>query len=222
MAILYGRAGQVLIPDGVEVPLRLGNEGQLITQRLHARHYEAAKRGALFHASTTILGLAIPIYTGTAPKVMLFNPLGSGVNAELVSVGINRASGTTVQFTAGLMRVPGNVGAGPATGGPVTVFTPDTPDNLKNGLLGFGAVPKVMSQMSGTITLAAAGVAGDFFYSIMHSYAAVFSDTPDGGMFVHDFEGRVIVPPGAAIFLAGSVASVALYATTFSWVEIPV
>lgn len=218
MALLYGRSGQVLIPDGVEAPVRLGNEGQVLTADLHGKYYEVARRGNLFHATTSILGRAIPIYTdaGPNPLVMLFNPIGSGVNATLCSVALNRASGTTVEFAAGLMRVPGNVGAGPATGGPVTVFTPAAPFN---GLITKGNNPKVLSQMSGTITLATAGVAADFFYSLFHSYAAVAASTPDGGIFVHDFEGRVIMPPGSAIWLAGSVASGALYATTFTWTE---
>ena len=219
MALLYGRSGQVLLPDGVEAPIRLGNEGQVLTTMLHGENYEVCKRGNLFHASTTILGLAVPIYTTTAPAVMLFNPRGSGVNATLVSIGLNRASGTTVEFAAGLMRVPGNVGAGPATGGPVTVFTPGT---AFNGLVGYGNYPKVLTQMSGTITLAAAGTAADFFYPFYHSYAAVGTSTPDGGIMVHDFRGRVIIPPGTAIYLGGSVASVALYATVFSWTEDPI
>ena len=62
--------------------------------------------------------------------------------------------------------------------------------------------------------------AGDHIYSLFHSYAAIGSFTPDGTPWTHDFDGKVIITPGTLVALAGSVASVALYATTLVWEEV--
>lgn len=192
----------------------LADQNQLLTDNLRGRYAALVKGGRVFIQTTTPLGLAIPIYTGTAPRVALWNPLGSGVDVELISISAQRASGTTVEFAAGLMRVL-NAGSQIATGSPFTAFAESAPYNAE---IGATSATRVLSTASGTVTTTA-GVAGDFFYSLFHSYAAVGTSTTDGTPWLHDFNGRVIVPPGVAIYLAGSVASVALYATSLVWAE---
>lgn len=203
-----------LLGDKADARPRLGTRSQLLSDNLRGRYAEQAKAGRVFIQTTTPLGLAIPIYTGTAPRVALWNPLGSNVDVELISISAQRASGTTVEFAAGLMRVL-NAGAQVATGAPFTAFADDVP---YNGQIGSTGASKVRSTSSGTVTTTA-GVAGDFFYSLFHSYAAVGASTVDGTPWNHEFNGKVIVPPGAAIYLAASVASVALYATSLVWAE---
>ena len=193
---------------------RLGTRSQLLADNLRGRYAEQTKGGRVFFQTTTPLGLAIPIYTGTAPRVALWNPLGSNVDVELISISAQRASGTTVEFAAGLMRVL-NAGANVATGAVFTVFADDVP---YSGQIGGTGASKVRSTASGTVTTTA-GVAADFFYSLFHSYAGVGTSTGDGTAWNHEFNGKVIVPPGTGIYLAASVASVALYATTLAWAE---
>ena len=208
--------GPMKLGDGVQsVGLRQGSEGQLVVADLHGKYYESGKRGNIFLQTTTPLGLAIPIYTATAPRCMLFNPSGSGKNAVLIRIALNRASGTTVEFTAGLMRIA-NVGSAPATGAPVSALPGSTPFN---GLITGGAISKMISDFAGVIATTA-GVAGDFFYSIFHSFAGIGTSAITDAAIIHDFDGLVTVPPGAAIWLAASVASVALYATTLAWEEV--
>jgi hypothetical protein len=134
-----------------------------------------------------------------------------------VRIALNRASGTTVEFAAGLMRVL-NVGATAATGAPVSALPGSTPFN---GLIGGGQASKMISDSGGVIATTA-GIAADFFYSIFHSYAGVGTSAITDAPIIHDFDGSVIVPPGVAIWLAASVASVALYATTLSWEEVEI
>lgn len=201
----------------------LGEQRQQLFDEMHGRYYQAAKNGRLFNQTTTPLGLAIPIYTGTAPRVALWNPTGSGVDAVLVSISAQRVSGTTVEFGAGLMRVLG-AGSSSATGAVITAFpgAGNVAATLPtNAIVGGGAASQVLSTASGTVTTTA-GAAGDFFYSLFHSYAAVSSSTADGTPWTHDFDGKVIVPPGVMIYLAASVASVALYATTLVWEEVAI
>lgn len=198
-------------------PIRQEPEGQLVQSRLHGAHYLASKYGNVFMQTTTPLGLAIPIYTATAPTVMLFNPSGSGVDAVLISFSAAYASGTTVAGAVGLMKIY-NVGSAAATGAPVTVLTPTTPFK---GRLNSGRDSRVLSASSGTITTVA-GVAADFFYTMLQEFAEIATTASPSAMMVHEFEGKVIVPPGVAVWPAGSVASGALLAQTLVWEEVPV
>ena len=210
--------GHMNLSDGVQAGgVRQGRGGQLIVAGLHGKYYESARDGNVFIQTTTPLGLAIPIYTSTAPRCMLLNPSGSGKNAVLIRISAARASGTTVEFAAGLMRVL-SVGAGPATGAPVSALPGTTPFN---GLVGKGKTSQMISDFAGTIATTA-GAAGDFFYSLFRSYAAIGTSTAGDGEMAHNFEGQVAVPPGVAIWLAASVASVALYATTLVWEEVDI
>ena len=186
----------------------------LQVSQLHGDYYAQNKSAKVFIQTTSILGLAIPIYTGTAPRVGLWNPAGSGCDAELLSISCQRASGTTVEFAAALFAVF-NTGAGVATGAPITVFGDTAP---LSGRLGSDASSRCRSTASGTITTTA-GAAGDTAYALFHSYAAVSNSVCDGTPWEHNFNGRVIVPPGTMVYLAASVASVALYTTTLVWAE---
>lgn len=191
----------------------------VLTSDFHGRYYETAKRGRLFLSTTTPLGLAIPIYTGTAPRVALLNPAGSNVNAVLVGISAQRASGTTVEFAAGLFaaRV-----SDVATGAFVTAFPGalnTARDVVRNAMFGAGEVNKVLAANAGTVT-ATAWAAGDHIYALFHSYAAVGASTTDGTPWTHDFDGKLVLPPGSFMGLAASVASVALYATTLIWEEV--
>ncbi|MCR4341808.1 MAG: hypothetical protein NUW01_18185 [Gemmatimonadaceae bacterium] len=199
---------------------RGGRDKNLVTSDLHGRYFETARNGRLFMQTTTPVGLAIPIYTGTAPRVAIWNPPNSGVDAVLVSISAQRASGTTVEFAAGLFAAYGVDAV--ATGSFLTAF-PGAINVAKtlptNALLGSGQSSRVLSTASGTVT-ATAWAAGDHIYSLFHSYAAIGSSTPDGTPWTHDFDGKVIITPGTLVALAGSVASVALYATTLVWEEV--
>lgn len=192
----------------------------LMVDHNHGRYYAAAKRGRMFRQTTSPLGLAIPIYTGTAPRVALWNPQGSGVNAILKRFTCERASGTTVEFSAGLYRVLGT-GSSTATAAVITAF-PGAANVARtdpiNSIVGGGEVSKCLSTASGTVTTTA-GAVGDFFYALFHSYAAVGATAVESSQQRVDFDDDTIVPPGVMIYLAATVASVALYATTLMWEE---
>jgi hypothetical protein len=202
---------------GIDISnLPFNTDGSVRVSGEHGSYYEAVAKGNVFIQTTTPLGLAIPIYTATAPRVALFNPKGSGVNCSLMYIANNKVSGTPTASTVGLMRVE-NVGAGPATGAEVSVMAGNVPFNA---LIGSGNQSQTISASSGTVTTPA-GVAGDFFYSLFHMYAGVDATALAPTQNFHDFDGRVVVPPGTMIWLAGDVASVALFATTLAWEEVP-
>lgn len=190
-----------------------------LVQTLHGKHYEDCLAGRVFSHQPTPLGLAIPIYTGTALAggMPIWNPSNSNVNVELIYISINRASGTAAVGSYGLMHRK-DLGTDIATGSEITAFAATTP---VNGLLGAGLATRVRSSNAGTVTVTA-GVASEFIRALFGS--GVEADATANGIsyLQHDFDGTVIVPPGSMVWLAGKLASVALYNSTIVWKELPI
>lgn len=205
----------------IEIPFRnsgkapaspvAGAQSQLLADLLHGKHYNDTLAGQVFSQTTTPLGSAIPIYTSTTPLgVVLWNPLGSGVNAELISVNLSRVSGTQAFGTIGLMARKLTAAV------PPTAFAEVTPIN---GLIGAGNASACKSSNAGTITIAA-GTAAEYIRNLVAMYPAIDTTAIEGVPKEFDFNGTVIVPPGIIVWLAGQVATVALFAQTLVWKEI--
>ena len=205
-----------------------GDEGQLIVDQMHGKYYQANQKYGVFSNSPTPLGLAIPIYTATALAggMPLWNPQGSGVKGVLTKAMVARASGTAAVFSVGLMARNG-VGAVIATGSQITAFAETTPINGKLGLVnsiagsGGGPTSRIKSSRAGTVTVTA-GVAAEWVETL--GATGVEADVTANGISLinHDFDGRIEVYPGTMVWLAATLASVALYATTIGWYEVPV
>jgi len=219
LRFLSGKSG---VSEGVA-----GDEGQLIVDQMHGKYYQANQKYGVFSNSPTPLGLAIPIYTATALAggMPLWNPQGSGVKGVLTKAMVARASGTAAVFSVGLMARNG-VGAVIATGSQITAFAETTPINGKLGLVngiagsGGGPVSRIKSSRAGTVTVTA-GVAAEWVETL--GATGVEADATANGISLinHDFDGRIEVYPGTMVWLAATLASVALYATTIGWYEVP-
>lgn len=183
------------------------------------RHYADCLDGRVFSQAATPLGLAIPIYTATALAggMPVWNPKGSGVLVELISVDIGYGSGTADYASVGLMYIGTNQ-SNLATGAWITAFAETTP---KNGRLGEGRASAVKSSNAGTVTVTA-GAAGDWVRTVASINLEAQTGTAHGTVVAHyDFDGTVLVPPGGLVYLAATKASVALYASAVVWKEIP-
>lgn len=201
---------------------KVGDTGGLLVAQQHGKYYEAAKQGQIHSHTTTPLGLAIPIYTGTAlggGALPLWNPPNSGVDVELIEVNCARASGTADFAAIGLMarRLDAI-----ATGALMTAL--DESIKPVNGLLlaGAGALSsRVRSSCTGTNTVTA-GAAGDFVRNLFTINLEADTGTAHATTAAkHEFDGTVIVPPGVLVYLAATKASTALYASSLVWREIP-
>ena len=211
----------------LQMPFKTGGNGEpelsadsaQLIQALHGRHYEDCLAGRVFAHTPTPLGIAIPIYSGTAlvGAMPIWNPSNSGVNVELISLQVGKTSGTSAFGAIVLMHRKG-LGNDLATGSEITAFAETTPSN---GLLGAGNVSKVKSSNAGTVTVTA-GVAGEAIRSFHGT--GIAADATAGGLegFDHDFNGTVIVPPGSMIWVAGTKAMVAKYVTTLAWKELAI
>lgn len=194
---------------------------------MQGKHWSDALAGRLFSQAATPLGLAIPIYTATAIAggMPIWNPPNSGVNVELIRAEFNWVSGTAGIGAVGLMAGPLQA-IGTATG--CSAFAATSP---MNGNLLVGAGSKVVSSNAGTVTVTAgtagppsAGVAGAGWTRSLGSINLEASTgTPVATSIAsYDFDGTVIVPPGVLVYLACTVASVALYASAMVWAEVPI
>ena len=219
LKFLSGKNG---IPESVA-----GDEGQLVVDQMHGKYYQANQKYGVFSSSNTPLGTAIPIYTAVTPLGnVLWNPQGSGVKAVLAKYTAARASGTAAVFSVGLMARNG-MGSVIATGAQITAFAETTPINGKLGLVnsiagtGGGPTSRIKSSRAGTVTVTA-GVAAEWVETL--GGTGIEADATANGISLinHDFDGRIEVYPGTMVWLAATLASVALYATTIGWYEVPV
>ncbi len=191
-------------------------------------HYNDTLSGKLFMQPVTPLGLALPIYTATAIggagicALPLWNPPGSNVIVELVSVDIDYGSGTADYGSVVLMGVPLN---GVFTGSPCTALATTIPIN---GYLGGGNVSKVSSNNgAGTCTVVAGtavaptALAPGLVRNLADINLEAQTGTPQGvGIHTYVFNGTLSVPPGWMVYLASMRATTgALFASTLIWKE---
>ncbi len=198
----------------------LSRDNAQLVATLHGKHYDDCLAGRVFSHTPTPIGLAIPIYTGTALAggMPIWNPSNSKVNVELISATVApSATGTAAVGSYGLM-FRNNVGNDLATGAEITAFAETDP---VNGLLGGGNVSQVKSSNAGACTVTA-GVAAEFTRTIFGSGVAAQATTNPINFAHHDFEGTVIMRPGTLCWIAGVLASVRLYNTTLVWKELPI
>ncbi len=188
--------------------------------------YSDTLAGRVFSQAATPLGLAIPIYTATAIAggMPVWNPPGSNRNVELISVDIDFGSGTSVFGSIGLMA--GFVNA-VATASGMSAIAATVP---VCGLIG-GPGSRVVSSNAGTVTVTAGtatapvyGVPGaGWVRSVADINLEASTSTPLAvGVHTYQFNGTVIVPQGVLVYLACTLASVALFASTIVWREVMV
>ncbi len=205
--------GQIVELKDVEVV-----DGRLLVKQDGGKYDAAVARGRVFSQTTTPLGLAIPIYTATAPLGnAIWNPGGSGVMVKLLKYNFGRVSGTTAFSTFGVM-VRKDVPSALATGAEITAFATTVPEN---GILGGGQVSKVKSSNAGTITITA-GIAAEFVHQIGTMLPEIDATASRSRVDEYDFDGLVQAGPGTLLWIAGTKASVALFSQTLMWEEVPV
>lgn len=195
--------------DNVDVPLSAGRQGELLTSEFRGKYANAASRGALFSANVT--AVTLPVIAATlASKFALVNPVGSGVDLELVDFDMGTVLATTVVDTVGIYESHGN---NAATATLTTAGVVGT--NVFTGQLNASGAPK-----------------GQFFSALTHVGTPVrvailgffgATTTTWSGSFHVDFDGKIIVPEGTIISVAMSTAASTASGVDLGirWLEIP-
>jgi hypothetical protein len=197
-----------------DMPFRFGSDGALIVSQSHGRYYHAAKRGQMFVASSST-PLTLKVDTGLVNNPTLWNPMGSGVVLELVRMELTQTI-TTPAAPSAFEWFSGYGGSDIGTLAPMTVFTNIAPVNM---LIGSGKVSKARYSQVNTWTvgqravyLCGAGISQD-------TWAATATYPPF--RIAVDYDGMLVVPPGQAIYLCGTVATVTTFFVNYFYIESP-
>jgi hypothetical protein len=170
--------------------------------------------GQVFVGTTAAAGVTVPAYSNTAAVFGLWNPLGSGKNAYLISLAIGFVSTTAApsNFVVGYQT---GAGSQIGTGSPVTAITAVAP---VNGLLGAGNT-SVMRFFPGTATLT---TGCSLLLTTGTSQLTTTGATTSAPYFTSltKFDGTVIVPQGALIVVGGNIATTTVCDISLIWEEV--
>lgn len=174
------------------------------------KYYSDVKQGNVYIGSTLAAGTTYPLATGTAMTFGLWNTT-SGKNAVLLGLNMGFTSGTIALGQIGLTIVA----AGAALGTPISAFTDGVfGTTIRNALFGAQGGPAMRFTPSAS-TIAAASMG--YWTGCSFPVAAVVSQM----LINHDFDGKVILGPGQAAFVTGSIAQTALFSMSLLWAEVP-
>lgn len=204
MPIMYGQVGapsNTSAADGSNQPILQGKAGEFIDSALHGKYYTAAYRGRVFMATTLIAGITIPVNTATAATYTIFNPSGSGVNIEMISLDIGwPAAATTVVATI--------------LGTLLTVLPTAT------------TAGQIYQMPFGGVT---GGSRANFFTaatvtaSTIHTALLNITSTADAMTASHyDWDGRLVLQPGMGMMLTSTPVQTGVALPTTYWAEFPI
>ncbi len=192
-----------------------GKQAEAIVAELHGKYYTQTYRGHVFHGATASAGVLLPIFSGTAVTFAVWNPIGSGVNVVPIRATAGFVSTTGAAGNI-LYTFQTGVGSNAGTGAPITAATLGT---AQNGLLGGGAKSAV-NFIPATATLATA----NSILKPMGVSQLVTTATTATLMYsqiIDDFDGSVIIPPGAIFAIQGNIALLSLFNLGMTWYEAP-
>lgn len=196
---LVTNVGTTNTADSQDPPIALGRQNDQMVSDVHGKWYTSAYRGRLFEGSTAAAGTTIPVSSATAATFTLYNPIGSGVNLELVSYDSSVQNATTVVSSILLGIASGLIVAPTA----VTALT------VRSGLLGSNAA--ALGQLYSVATIVATTT---FFH--VGAYGATSGAF---GPVHYDFDGKIILAPGSLVHVCGTAAQTSASAQSISWAE---
>lgn len=203
MPIGYGLVGAPSnnsLPDGNNAPVLQGKAGEQVVTELHGKWFTSAYRGRVFKTGVLIAGVTIPVNTTTAPTFTLFNPLGSGVNLELI--------GLDVGWPAAAASVVGTLLGTTGVQTPTAV----TAGNIYATAIGGGGVPQAKFYTAATIVAIT-----------QHMPLLNISTVTDTMNPSHvDFDGHIILTPGSLFTLTSTPVQTAVALPALSWAEYPI
>jgi hypothetical protein len=210
--IIQGQVGPLStstsISAGQQTIARYGNMGDQIVSELHGRYYEAAYRRSIYYGAnpTAVTTTAVTSGTTTAiTGIAVSNPINSPVNLVLLKAGYSLfAVGAASSFFLG-------VGYNSSTN-----VTHTTALTVRNGYVGVSSAGYGLVDSSYTVPTA---------MNFTHTFGSVGSvattSWASGPAAFIDFEGSVILPPGAYAAILTNVAQTSNFFGSMSWEEVP-
>lgn len=208
-------------PDGTSVVASMDRQGALLTAPAHGTYGVPTARDGVFFAAITTAAQAIPVITTTnASTFCLINPVGSGVNCELIDFQLDFLMTNAAPATA---NVVGFSFVDIATNAHTSITKAPVPlggtAGATNARLGG---PVGSAYVATAVTFASAlTIAANWGYP-MFSFPASWVPTVGGYPIPlrHSFNGRLILPPGKSMTLVASTAWAAnTTVPSMSWAE---
>lgn len=164
--------------------------------------------GRVFLGSTPAAGTTFPLSTGTAMTFGLWNTSATKYAIPLF-LNAGFTSGTVALGEIGFTNV--TAGNQVATGSNITAFTNAT---ATNALLGLGSSSAMRFTASAATIVAASAC---LWTGISFASASAINANCRA-----EFDGSMILAPGQAIFVVGSIAQTALFSMTLAWSEVDI
>jgi hypothetical protein len=204
--------GNTSAQDQTQPIALMGKAAELIVAELHGKYYTQAYRNNLYNGTTAIGGVVSAVATTTSQTFGIWNPAGNTKNAVLASLDIGLVSGT-ITIGAFCLSNSLNAGSALATGG-ISVFTSANPQGGNIGVSGGNSVRFTPS--------AATTLAGVFMMTLGLSFNTTETTLNYAISFHYDFDGKVIVPPNSAVWVAVNTTVSATSDISLFWEEVPV
>ena len=208
---LDGFVGYNQMADGNQAAAltRYARDGSLVVSEAHGKFYEQASRGNMYCALSASGGIALIAVAANIPT--LWNPLGSGVNLELVRLQLGWVSGACAPVALNWDFL-NPAGATVATGAPIASATFITPVNC---LVGAGKVSQAKFAAA-AITF----TANPAFFMPTGIGIGTGAPTVVPSIISVDYDGQIVLPPGSALSLVAQAGTTtALYQVGMWYVE---
>lgn len=187
----------------VPAAVPLGQQAEQYISEIHGPFWAAAVSGNLFRGSTAAAGTTIPISSATAATFTLYNPIGSGVNVELVKYrGI--VQNATLVVSSILLGISSPLTVAP-TG--LTALTTGP------ALFGGNGTPKAQLYSVATITAT----------TVFHTIGGYTATSGLTQVCEADLKGDGIgIAPGTLVHVCGTAAQTSAACQTLIWAEWPI
>ena len=200
---------------GGDAAPQLSDEGALLTQGASGAFYHAARQRKVFTSADEAAGAVLPIFSNTAQVFAFWNPLGSGVVANIIEVAMTYVS-TTGAAGGYVIGVVKNAGGAVATGGNVSAFTDrDVFEALTTG----NAASTNKCRVATAATVTAPVILRHLGVNQLVTTAADATTVP--WTAYRSFGGDLLIAPNTAIVIAGNIATLSIWACSITWQEEP-
>lgn len=190
--------------DGTQPIALMGKSGEMLLAELHGKWYTAAYRGRVFHGATAITGTILTIQTTTTATFLLYNPVSSGVNVEMISTDVG-GLGTTSAVVGTILAA-------------ASVQTPTSITQITATVSG-GLFSGVTSANQAKLASVATIVAQTFFWPLFNITSTTFAAVANTH---YDWDGKLVLPPGAIVNLNSSPAQTVVSENSHDWAEWPI
>ena len=194
-----------------------GRPAEVVSAALHTQFYTAALNAKVFQATTLVAGVTIPVQAASFTGVFtIWNPLGSGVNVELIRFTHAFTTATEVVGPVALY-IQTSVGLSNALPTSLTALS------TRPALWGGASVNPIASAAASVYSAATFTntVGTNMFQGPILFGPGATSSTNNAGQN-YDFNGSTLLGPGALGSVAAFAAQTQTSSMTFVWAEWPI